>query len=86
MAPHHLCVTSWLFGVEYDRERHARHIQMALEENYKITMDWEGGKYSEIVIKWEYAPIHKNRKARLLMEEYFEDLIIKVGHTKPNNT
>ena len=30
------------FGVEYVGERHARHLQMALEENYEITMDWEG--------------------------------------------
>ena len=48
--------------MEYVRERHASHLQMALEENYKITMDWEGKKYAGIDIKWDYAPVHKNRK------------------------
>ena len=27
------------FGVEYVGDRHAHHLQMALEENYEITMD-----------------------------------------------
>ena len=71
------------FGVEYVRERHARHLQMALEENYEITMDWEGGKYAGIDIKWDYTPVHKNRKARLSMEDYIDDLLSKVFHTKP---
>ena len=57
------------FGVEYVRERHASHLQMALEENYKITMDWEGKKYAGIDIKWDYAPVHKNRKEHLSMED-----------------
>ena len=39
------------FGVEYVGERHARHLQMALEENYAITMDQESKKYSGIDIK-----------------------------------
>ena len=38
---------------------------MALEEHNKITMDWEGTKYPGIDIKWDYTPIHKNRKAHL---------------------
>ena len=46
-------------------------------------MDWESKKYSGIDIKWGYAPVHKNRKARLSMEDYIEELLIKVGHTKP---
>ena len=58
------------FGVEYIGERHACHLQMALEENYDITMDWEDKKYTGINIKWDYAPIHKNCKARLSMEDY----------------
>ena len=55
---------------------------MALEEHYEITMDWEGKKDAGIDIKWDYAPIHKNRKARLSMDDYTEELLIKVGHTK----
>ena len=55
---------------------------MALEYNYDITIDWEGKKYAGINIKWDYAPVHKNRKARLSMENYIEDLLSKVVHTK----
>ena len=69
--------------MEYFTERLSRHLQMALEENYKITIDWEGKKYAGIDIKWDYAPVHKNRKARLLLEDYIKDLLSKVGHTKP---
>ena len=56
---------------------------MALEEKHEITMDWEGKKYAGINIKWDYGPVHKNSKARLSMEYYIEDLLSKVGHTKP---
>ena len=70
------------FGVEYVGERHARHLQMAMEENYEITMDWEGKKYAGIYIKWDYALIYKKRKTHLSMEDYIEDLLIKLGHTK----
>ena len=56
---------------------------MALERNYKITMDWEGNTYAGIDIKWDYAPVHKNRKARLSMRDYIKDLLSKVVHTKP---
>ena len=50
------------FGVEYVGDCHARHLKMTLEEKYEITMDWEGTNYSGIDIKWDYAPIHRNRK------------------------
>ena len=70
-------------GVEYVGECHARHLQNSLKEYYEITMDWEGTKYAGIDIKWDYAPIHKNCKARLSMEDYIEGLLIKVGHAKP---
>ena len=46
-------------------------------------MDLDGKKYSGIDIKWDYAPVHKNCKARLSMEDYIEDLLSKLGHTKP---
>ena len=56
---------------------------MALEENYEITMDWEGKKYACINIKWDYPLVHKNCKGRLSMEDYIKDLLSKVAHTKP---
>ena len=49
-------------------------------------MDWEGKKYAGINIKWECAPVHKNRIARLAMEDYIDYLLIRVGHTKPINS
>ena len=46
-------------------------------------MDLEGNKYAGIDIKWDYAPFHKNHKACLSMEYYIDELLSKVGHTKP---
>ena len=70
------------FGSEYVAERHSRHLQMTLKENYDITMDREGKKISGMDIKWDYVLIHKNCKSHQLMKDYIDELISKVGYTK----
>ena len=44
------------FGLKYVGERHTSYLQMSLEENYEITMDWWSNKYSGINIIWDYVP------------------------------
>ena len=77
MAPHHLCVTRWWFwgGIRWRTPRSSP--SNGIQRKIYITMDWESKKYSGIDIKWGYAPVHKNRKARLSMEDYIEDCSLK---------
>lgn len=47
------------FGVKYvGREHvgreHAEHLKSVLEEHYKVTTDWTGGRYIGIHLKWDY--------------------------------
>jgi hypothetical protein len=47
------------FGVKYvGRENvgreHAEHLKSVLEEHYKVTTDWTGGRYIGIHLKWDY--------------------------------
>ena len=30
------------FGVKYVSEEHALHLKQTLEENYKVTLEWDG--------------------------------------------
>ena len=38
------------FGVEYVGEEHAKHLKDTLEENYKVTTEWDGKRYIGITL------------------------------------
>ena len=42
------------FGVKYLGKEHALQLRAALEDNYKVTTDWEGKLYIGIALKWDY--------------------------------
>ena len=42
------------FGVKYVGEEHALHIKKALEEDYKVTTEWNGKHYIGITLDWDY--------------------------------
>ena len=46
-----LCVDN--FGVKYFSKSDAHHLIDALQEKYKITLDWEGSLYCEMALKWD---------------------------------
>ena len=54
------------FGVKYVGEKHALHLKQTLEENYKITTEWDGTRYIGITIDWDY----RQRQVHLSLTGY----------------
>ena len=46
------------FGIKYVGKQHALHLLNILEQNYEITTDWEGKKFSGIDLAWDYNDKH----------------------------
>ena len=42
------------FGVKYVGEKHELHLKQRLEENYKVTTEWDGTRYIRITLDWDY--------------------------------
>ena len=38
------------FGVKHEGEKHALHLKQTLEENYKVTTEWDGTRYIGITL------------------------------------
>ena len=38
------------FGVKYVGDKHALHLKKTLEENYKVTTEWDGTRYIGITL------------------------------------
>ena len=68
------------FGIKYVEKRHAKHLLHALQRNYKVTTDWTGSKFAGIDIDWNY----NKRMARLTMNRYIADMLLKYNHPKPS--
>ena len=43
------------FGEKYFSKADAHHLIDALQENYKITLDWEGSLYCGMELNWNYS-------------------------------
>jgi hypothetical protein len=56
------------FGVKYVGKEHALHLKQTLEENYKVTLEWEGRRYIGITLDWDY----KRRQVHLSMPGYIK--------------
>ena len=54
------------FGVKYVGKEHAFHLKQALEENYKVTIEWDGTRYIGITLDWDY----KWRQVHLYLSGY----------------
>ena len=72
------------FGIKYVGKQHALHPLKILEENYEIPADWEGGKFTEIDLAWDYDDQHAKRTCRLSTKGYIEKLLMKYGHPHPS--
>ena len=71
------------FGVEYMRKKDADHLAKILKTYHKISQDWEGKKFSDINLEWNYAPSHADRTCRLSMKHYIADLLVALHHPTP---
>ena len=67
------------FGIKYVGRRHAQHLLTALQENYKVTTDWDGKKFAGIDLKWDY----NKRTCRLSMDGYIAEVLQKYNHPTP---
>jgi hypothetical protein len=66
------------FGVKYVDEEHTLHLKQTLEENYKVTMEWDGRRYIGITLTldWDY----KRRQVHLSMPEYIKKALKQFKH------
>ena len=72
------------FGIEYVGKEHALHLLKNLEQSYKITIEWEGTKFSRIDLAWYYNTRHANWTCRISMNGYIEKVLLKYEHPSPN--
>ena len=42
------------FGIKFVGDKHINHLKRSLERHYNITVDWKGGNYVGIRLKWDY--------------------------------
>ena len=80
--PIQLCLIVYDFGVEYFGKQHADHLATILQKYHNITEYWEGKKYADIYLKWDYD----KRKFRETMDVYILDLIKKLSFDTKENT
>jgi hypothetical protein len=66
------------FGVKYVGEEHALHLKQTLEENYKVTLKWDGQRYIGITLDWDY----KRRQVHLSMPGYIKKALKQFKHER----
>jgi hypothetical protein len=64
------------FGVKYVGKEHAKHLKDTLEENYKVTTEWDGKRYIGITLDWDY----KRRQVHLSMPGYVKKALKQFQH------
>jgi len=67
------------FGVKYIGKEHALHLINCLQEEYKLTIDWEGSIFCGIKLDWDYT----NRTVVLSMPGYVDRALTRFNHPKP---
>jgi hypothetical protein len=64
--------------VKYVGEEHALHLKQTLEENYKVTLEWDGRRYIGITLDWDY----KRRQVHLSMPGYIKKALKQFKHER----
>jgi hypothetical protein len=67
------------FGIKYIGKEHVKHLISILKKNYKNKEDWEGKRYLEITMDWDY----KNHEESLPLPKYVECALAQFGHPLP---
>jgi hypothetical protein len=67
------------FGVKYTGDASARHLIAALQQMYKISIDWDGGLYLGLTLKWDYV----KRTVDLSMPGYVHKALLPFRRTQP---
>ena len=69
------------FGVKYGGEIHALHLKHTLEENYTVTIEWDGKRYIGITLDWDYT----RRQVHLFMPGYVGKALKQFDHKLQKN-
>ena len=69
-------------GVKYIGEKHELHIKQTLEENYKVTTEWDGTGYIGITLDWDYRRI----QVHLSLTGYTDKALKKFNYRKKKIT
>jgi len=64
--------------VKYVNEEYALHLKQTLEENYKVTQEWDGRRYIGITLGWDY----KRRQVHLSMPGYIKKALKQFKHER----
>ena len=72
------------FGIKYVGKQHAVHLLNILEQHYKISAEWEGGKFVVIDLAWNYDEQHAKRTCCISMNGYIYKLLMKYGNSRPS--
>ena len=73
-----LCVDD--FGIQYHSKNDADHLIQALQEFYKITIDWTGAHYCGLTLDWNYSKQYVD----VSMPGYINNLLSRLKHKKPS--
>jgi hypothetical protein len=68
------------FGVKYVGEENAQHLLDMVRQYFKCLCDWEGERYCELTIKWDY----NGRKVHLSMPGYLPKALTHFKHPIPS--
>ena len=74
--PVHFTIVVDDFGVNYVGKKHAIHLKNTIEDNYTVTIEWDGRRYISITLDWDY----KRRKVHLSMPNYVIKSLKKFNH------
>ena len=69
-------------GVKYVEKEHVTHLVGALQQYYKIDIDWEGHLYYGLTLDWDY----NKPTMDISMPGYIQRTFFKFQHPIPKNT
>ena len=64
------------FGVKFVGKENADHLISVLKEHYEVAEDWEGTKYCDITLDWDYI----KWKVHLSIPGYCDEALIRSWH------
>ena len=65
------------FEVKYVGKEHVLHLKQKIEENYTVTLEWDGRRYIGITLDWNY----NRRQVHISMPNYVTEALKKSNHT-----
>ena len=68
------------FGIKFTDERDAHHLITAVEDLYKVKVDWTGSLYCGLTLKWNY----QQRYVDISMPGYIQNVLSKFQHPMPH--